>query len=227
MNDQEKRTLEMFKRVRDLDAAHPGLFAAGTLARELFDVVAGVVEELEGHAAAEASGRSAARQGTAGKAVARAALLEGLGILRRTSRAMAFTMPGFEDKFRLPHKGDDQELLTAARAALAAALPLKAEFLRREVPESVFQDLEANIAAFEAALTDQHTGKEESVTAGASIDATIDRGTDALRQLDPIVRNKLHNNPALLAAWLSAKRIERAPRRSNTSTPGAPQTPNP
>jgi hypothetical protein len=63
-------------------------------------------------------------------------------------------------------------------------------------------------------------------TKDASIDGAIDRGIDALRQLDPIVRNKLHNNPALLAAWLSAKRIERAPRRSNTNTPPAPKTPN-
>lgn len=226
MNDQEKRTLDTFKRVRDFGAAHAGLFAAGTLGRELFDAVAGAVEELEGHAAAESTGRSKARHGTAGKASARAAILEDLGVLRRTARSMAYAVPGLEEKFPVPHKQDGQELLSTARSALASALPLKTEFLRREVPEQVFQDLEGNVAAYEAALTGQNTGREERVTAAASIDSAIERGLNALRQLDPIVRNKLHDNPALLAAWLSAKRTERAARRNNTPAPAAPQTPN-
>lgn len=130
---------------------------------------------------------------------------------------MSVVMPGLEDKFCIPRKQDDQELRNTARAALAEAVQLKAEFLRREVPESVFQDMEANLAAFETALTGQNTGKEERVTAGASIDAAIDRGTDALRQLDPIVRNKLHNNSATLAAWLSAG-APNAPRAATTPT---------
>jgi hypothetical protein len=227
MNDQEKRTLDMFKRLRDFDAAHAGLFTAGTLARELFDDIAAVVSELEGHAFAESAGRGAARQGTASKAVARAAIVEDLGILRRTARSMSVVMPGIEEKFPVPHKQDGQELLSTARAALATAESHRAQFLRREVQEEVFQDLTANIAAFEAALTDQNAGKEESVTAAASIDAAIERGTEALRQLDPIVRNKLHNNPATLAAWLSAKRTERPTRRNHTSPPQTPPTPNP
>jgi hypothetical protein len=226
MNDQEKRTLDTFKRVHDFDSAHAGLFAAGSLARELFDAVAGVVDELEGHAAAESTGRGKARQGTAGKASAREAILEGLGILRRTARSMAYATPGLEEKFPVPHKQDGQELLNTARSALAAALPLKAEFLRREVPEHVFEDLEANVAAYQTAFTSQNTGKEESITASASIDGAVRRGLDTLRELDPIVRNKLHDNPALLAAWLSAKRTERATRRNNKPAPLTPQTSN-
>jgi hypothetical protein len=221
MNDLETRTLDTFKRVRNFDATHAGLFAAGTLARELFDSIAGCADEIEARAAAETSGRGAARQGTAGKASARAAILEDLAIIRRTARSMAVVITGLDDKFRLPQKSTDRELLDTARAFLADAEPLKAEFLRREVPERVFQDLGTNIAAFESALNAQYAGKGESVTAGASIDAAFERGTDALRQLDPIVRNKLHNNPAALAAWMTAKRTERAARRSNPGTPPA------
>jgi hypothetical protein len=138
---------------------------------------------------------------------------------------MSVVMPGLDDKFRIPRNPNDQELLATARAFLADATPLKPEFLRREVPETMFQELEEDIADFEAALTGQYTGKEESITAGGSIDAAFERATDALRQLDPIVRNKLHNNPAALAAWASARRTERPPRRSNPGTPSTPQTP--
>jgi hypothetical protein len=226
MNDSEKRTLDMFRRVRDFFAVHEALFPLGTLGRDLFNVIVGIVNDLEGQTVAESGGRSSARQGTVSKAVAKAAILEDLGILRRTARAMAFATPGLEEKFRIPHNPDDEDVRTITRAALAAAEPFKAEFLRREVQERVFQDMEANLAAFDAATTEQNMRKEESHTAAASIDATIDLGMDTLRQLDPIVRNKLHNNTATLAAWLSARHIERAPRRNNSNTPPAPQTPN-
>jgi hypothetical protein len=227
MNDTEKRTLDMFKGSRAFDAAHDGLFVAGTLARDLFDTVGGIIVDLEGFAATESELAGAARQSTKSKAVARAGIDKGLGFLRRTARALATDFTGFEEKFRIPPRQDGQELVTTARAALAAAEPHKAEFLRREVPERVFQDIEANIAAYEAALTDQHTAKEARAAAGAAIDAAVKRGMDTLRQLDPIVRNKLQNDPATLAAWLRAKRIQRPTRRNkNNNTPPAPQTPN-
>jgi len=227
MNDQEIRRLDTFKRVRNFGVTHDGLFPAGTLGRDLFDAIAGIVNDLEGHAATEASGRGSARQSTTGKGAARAALLEDLYIIRRTARSMAVVMPGLDDKFRIPRNSSAQELLDTARAFLADAEPLKAEFLRREVQERVFQDLAANITAFETALSGQYTGKEESTTAAASIVAAFDRATDALRQLDPIVRNKLHHNTATLATWESAKRTERPPHRSNPDTPAPPQTPQP
>lgn len=226
MTSQEIRRLDTFRRVRNFGVTHKDTFPAGTLARELFDAIAGIVNDLEGYAATQSSGRSAAREGTAGKGVARASLLEDLRIIRRTARSMSVVMPGLDDKFRIPRNSTDQELLDTARAFLADAEPLKAEFLRREAPESVFQDLAENIAAFGAALTGQYTGSEESVAAGGSIDAAFVRGTDLLRQLDPIVRNKVHNNPAAMAAWESARRTERAPRRSTPATPAAPQTPD-
>lgn len=225
MNDNEMRRLDTLKRVRSFGIAHDQLFPAGSLARELFHTIAVSVEELEGHAAAESSGRGTARQNTAGKAAARDAILEDLSIIRRTARSMSLTMTGMDEKFRIPRSLNDRELLDTARAFLADAEPLKTDFLRREVPEIVFQRLQSNIEAFEATLTGQHTGKEETAKAVAAIDAAIERASDALRQLDPIVRNRLRDDPAELAAWEGARRVERAPRRSNGNTPAAPKPP--
>jgi hypothetical protein len=218
MNDLEKRYLDRFKRVRDFDTAHAGLFLAGSLAREHFSAIGGVVTDLESFGSAEASGRNGARQGTVSKAVAKAAILKGFGMLRRTSRSMTGVMSGIEELFIIPHGQDGQELINTVRAALVTAENLKFEFLRREVPESLFTDLPESISAYEAALSNRNAGKDERLLAAGSIDAAIERGNEALRQLDPIVRNKLHNNPALLAVWLSAKRLERAPRRNNNNT---------
>ncbi|HEX8501646.1 MAG TPA: hypothetical protein VF659_13760 [Pyrinomonadaceae bacterium] len=222
MNDLEIRTLDTFKRVRNFDVTHDGLFPPDTLARDLFDVIAGAAKDIEGFAAAETSGGTTARQGTANKAAAREAILEDLRIIRRTARTMTGDSPGVSDKFRVPRKANDQELLNTARAFLADAEPLKGEFLRRELQERVFQDLAANLAAFEAALNAQYAGRGESVTAAGSMDAAFENGLNALRQLDPIVRNKLHNNHAALAGWESAKRIERGPRRTKPDTTEPP-----
>lgn len=222
MTNEEIRRLDMFRRSRNFGTSHDAAFPAGSLARDLFDIVTGVVEELDGHAAAQLSGRNAAREHTVSKAVVRDALHEDLEILSRTARAMAFVTPGLEEKFRLPRKMNDQKLLETARAFLADAEPLKAEFLRHDVPARVFQSLPANITAFDAALNGQYVGNESSVTAVAAIDAAIERGMSAVRRLDAIVRNRLGRDAASLAAWESARHIERPSRGAD---PGEPETP--
>ena len=219
MTDKEKRILEMLRNVRNFFATHDIVFPPGSLARDFFDNIGNIVSDLEGYAAARISGRAAARQHTAGKAALRAAIIDDLTIISRTARAISVTTPGLESKFRIPHKLTNQLLLDTARAFLADAEPLKAEFRRYEVQERVFQDLAANVAAFEAALVGQYEGGESSVTAAAAFDAGIEQALSYLRQLDPIVRNKFHNDPSALAAWERARHIERARHRSNNNPP--------
>ena len=48
--------------------------------------------------------------------------------------------------------------------------------------------------------------------ASTGIDNAIERGKDAVRRLDAIVKNKFSNDPILLSAWARAKHVERAPR---------------
>lgn len=62
-------------------------------------------------------------------------------------------------------------------------------------------------------FTSKEQGREMHVEATAAIDKLIEGGMTAVRELDPIVRNIFANEPAKLAAWLSASHVERAPRR--------------
>lgn len=222
MNDLEKRTLDMLRNVRNFGSTHEDIFAAGTLARELFTNVGNIVEELERLAAEQSAKWAEARQYIASKAVVRAALSEGLTIISRTARVMAIDTPGIEDQFRMPHNLTDQLLLDTARAFLANSAPHRPRLLRNEVPASVFQSLEDNITAFQEALALHYQASEASVEAGASFDAEMKRAVDHVRQLHAIVRNKLRDDPAGLAAWERARHIERAPRRSNHNEPPAP-----
>lgn len=125
----------------------------------------------------------------------------------RTARAMAVTTPGIDDKFRAP-KGGDQNLLHAARAFARDAAPFAQRFIEYYLPDDFLTDLEQDIKRFEAAMRDQEAGKDTKAAAAASIDAAMDAGIAAVLQLDAFVPNRLRNDPAKLAMWERARRVE-------------------
>jgi len=216
----------MLTRVRDFGVTHAAEFPPASLGGEQFAVVGQVVEELTRQATAQSSSAGAARQGSANKASAREDLREDLQAIARTARAMSLDVPGLEDKFRMPRSGSDQALITTARAFAADALPLKAEFIRHEMPANFLEDLNSDIEKFELAVNSQNTGQEARVAATAAIDASIERGLNALQRLDAVVRNKFRGDPAKLAAWERAKHTQRVQRAKpeQPSPEPAPQT---
>jgi hypothetical protein len=226
MNDQEIRTLDMFRGVRAFDIAHAGNFAAGSLGRELFDAVRQAIDDLSDQAAAESVAGGSKLQNTAGRAVARETLRQKMEAYRRTARSMAVTVPGLEEKFRIPRNASDQALINTARAFIQDATPLKAEFIRHEMPPTFLEALGAAIDALEDAIGDQKGSQGARKAAAASIDGAIERGLEAVRRLDPIVRNKFADQPNVVAEWQSARRIQRGP-RSQTGGGNANNNPPP
>lgn len=213
MRDTESRRHQTFVRVESFWANHANDFAPNGLATELFTDLAGIVAQLDNHAAAEAFGVGIAKEGTSTRAVAREALRNDLEAINRTARAIAEDTPGIDDKFGLPRGNDDQALLNGARGFAEAAAPLSAQFISHEMPADFLTDLSTDIANMEAAISHQATGVGYHVSAGAAIDETIDVGNAIVRKLDAIVRNRYVNNPAALAEWTSSSHTERSPRR--------------
>src|SRR5713101_2804722 len=102
MKALENRRHQMLSRVRDFGIAHATDFPAASLGGQLFASVATTIAALDAHAASQASGVGAEREGTATRGDARDALLEGLYAMNRTARAIAEDMPGINEKFRVP-----------------------------------------------------------------------------------------------------------------------------
>lgn len=226
MKDTERRRLEMFIRVREFGATHTTQFPPTSFGGEKFAVLDSVIDALEEHGSVQSSGRSRVRESTSSKAAARDELMRDLEAISRTARAMALTTPGLNDKFRIPHNQSNQAVLATARAAASDALPLKTEFIRRGLPDDFIEDLEADIEILEQAITYKAQGKESHVAATAAIDREIERGMNAVRELDPVVRNKFAADPATLAAWLSATHVERNPHRKRKPVANTPPTPS-
>ncbi len=224
MNDIERRRLEMFIRVREFGIEHAAQFPPTSFAGEQLLIVDTAINALERHASVQSSGRSTVRQSATSKAVARDELMRDLEAISRTARMMGKTIPGLEDKFRIPHNQSNQTVLAVARAALSDALPFKTEFIRRGMPANFMEDLESDIDVLDEAITRKAQGAGAQVAATAAIDTEIERGMNAVRELDPVMRNTFNSDPATLAAWQSASHVERPPRRS---TPPPPTTPTP
>ncbi|MFL6227791.1 MAG: hypothetical protein ACJ741_03320 [Pyrinomonadaceae bacterium] len=222
MKDTERRRYETRARVRDFGATHAAAFPATTRGGELFAQLAATVAELDGHAEAQVAHRSAAAQGTTGKAAARDALRRDLEAISDTARALSVTTPGLRELFRLPRGNNDQALLSTARAFHTAAAPLKADFIRLELPADFLENLEADINGFGRASVGQISSRQARVAATNAIGTAIERGLAVLRQLDAVVRNKFRDDPATLAAWESASRAECTHRKARQPVTQSP-----
>ncbi|HEX8559687.1 MAG TPA: hypothetical protein VF668_16430 [Pyrinomonadaceae bacterium] len=213
MNSGINRMYAMFVRVSSFADERAGAFPAGSLGAEAVAEVKTAVESLNEAGASQTSGLTSVHRATAERFAAREALREGMAAFARTARVMALDTPGLENKFRLPRSGSDPALLQTARAFAADALPLKDLFLRHEMPASFLEDFRQDIADLERAMGQQDTGRGAHVSATATVESAAERGMNAVRRLDAIVRNKFRDDPAARAAWESARHVESAPRR--------------
>ncbi|MBD0373210.1 MAG: hypothetical protein ICV60_20385 [Pyrinomonadaceae bacterium] len=223
MKDSLRRRYEMLLRVRDFGVQYATFFLANTLAHLLFIELGVIIGEIEQLAAAQQSNSRGAREGTTNRGESRTDLREEMEAMSATARAMAISTPGMEDKFRMPRGNcNDVDLLNAARAFAADALPLKDEFIRHEMPEDFLDRLNAAIVALEQAIDRQQRSRRSQVSSTSTLDDAVERGVNKVRQLDPIVRNKFRDDPGKLAEWENARHTTRAP-----LTDTKPPTPTP
>lgn len=225
MKDAVTRRLETFLRVRQFGATHDAAFPADSRGKEVLSEIDSAIADLEQHSTAQDSHRLGAKQETSLLSAARESLYEDLARLRDTAHAAARTSPGLAEKFQLPGRMRDQELLARARNFAQEAEAYKQEFLRRGMPTDFLAHLAADITTFEQLI--EGRAKEESarVAATAAIDGAIERGMAAVRELDAIVRNTFRDDPAALAGWTSASHVERAARGADTATKTPQGTP--
>jgi hypothetical protein len=225
MNDTQIRTYEMMTRSHDFGATQATSFPTTSLGGQKFLALGDVINELEQHGMAQSASSGAAKTSTGTKKAARDDVRRKMAAISETARVMESTVPGIAATFRVPNTNGDQALLSAARAFVESATPLKNEFINREMPSSFLEDLTTAVNSYESAYNSKNLNTEKRVTATAAIDTLIERGRELVRELDVIVRNKFRGNAAIIAAWESASHVERSPRRK--PKPSAPPTPTP
>src|SRR5207237_6742229 len=134
-------------------------------------------------------------EGRSTKAKARAALLTLAEKVAQTGRVIAVHTPGLDETFELSAKPTDQELLMRARTFATKAATVKDQFIAHLLPKTFVADVDAAIAAFEAAIQQRQAEKARRIAARTQIEQILTAGIESARALDAMTTNRLGDNP--------------------------------
>jgi hypothetical protein len=222
MNDKQRRRYERLLRGQDYISTDTTIFPTGSKGTQAFSRLKAAVTQVETLDASRETGARASKQGTLTRSDARERLRQSISAITRTSEVIALDDPSFKGKFKSPrNKINDQDLLAVARSFATEALAFKAKFIEYDMPADFLESHNAAIEDFETAVNQQNQGVTTSRSARASVDDALARAEEELERCDIALRNKVKDT-AKLAAWESARRLERAPQKSKAKeTPAA------
>ncbi|MBK9527397.1 MAG: hypothetical protein IPO41_03545 [Acidobacteria bacterium] len=211
MNDNDRRRYEMLVRVKQFGIDNAGDFSG--IATTKFTEIDAIVGATDSEAAKQQAGFGEAAQQFEVKDSVREDLRDEMSAISRTAKSMEYEFDGIADKFRFQRNMNDVEMLAKARAFVTEATPYNADFIAYGMPTTFAADLTALADAFEASFATTASATAEHVAATAETASKIREGMIAVRTVDGIVQNKYANDPGKLAAWLSAKHVEKAPKK--------------
>jgi hypothetical protein len=227
MNDRQYAQYESFVRILAFTAGHSADFPAtspgGRAITDLTRITTALRPLTIGQPGISAS------PGTEAKEDLVDALREDLKDIARTARAIEAgspPQPGFATPYPLPRDGTQRSLIAHARSVLALVkgnAALIARFTAYELPADFVTDLEADLAAFDAATDSQADDRISGVEDTATARKLLREGRAAVVQLNASVRNKYRRRPELLAAWRTASRVD----RPDAPPPAPPIAPTP
>ena len=223
MNALNRNRYDMLIKVRNFGAAHGRLFPEHSTAHAAFSIVATEVAQIEALAVTEEVASQSAR--VARNRDARTQLVEALIRAANTARVLSGTIPELTPHAYVPAGTSDRQLLTLARAFARAATPYVAQFAAHGIVVEGLADL---IEAFETAVHERGTRRDELAQTRGRLDEALKRALQAVKTLDVTVTNTLANNPVALAAWKRDRRVGRVKRLRVVAplTPQAAVTPD-
>jgi len=217
MNDEQRRRHERFLRVRAFCESLPQEFPIDSRGAQALEAVVSAVERSEELDASQSTHKRESEQGTMRRKELREELRAQLSNISKTARIIGKENAAIKDRFRLAgSRGNDQNLLSAARSIHAEATPFKSLFLEYDMALNFLEALSLTITKFEQSMNQQSTGVGGRTQARAGIDQVQQQAASELEKLDTAVRNRFRDNRAMLAAWEVASRLERAPRSALT-----------
>lgn len=216
MNSVQRRRFERLSRVGAFMEANAGDFPGTGKGGQAAARLKATIGEVEQFDASRVTSVSSRRQATVGKQEERAALRAQLFAISDTAATIGLDHPEFRGGFDLSRASvSDQTLISTARVFAAAAAPLKARFVEYDLPADFLETLNASIGSFEQYAGQQTADAGARVAAGAALEVALARGEQEVERLDTAVNNRYRDDAAKLAAWASARRLERSRRAHN------------
>jgi hypothetical protein len=126
---------------------------------------------------------------------------------------------GMAELFRYPARATYEKLTLTAETFAERAQPIVAQFTECGLAATFVTELRAKVTAFRDATAVKNGGRADRAAGTAGLAATAAAGMKAVRALRPLMRVHLKAQPALLASWKLAARVERARRTTAVETP--------
>lgn len=219
MTDRDIAEFNSAVEMRDYAAANDDDFKDNAIAVAMLAEINQDITALTDSGAARLTAIGERSDGTLDKRTAKAALFALVKFIAGNGRTIKKMDPTFDNTFVLP-KGSNigyQELIEVSEAfkdnLVGATLT---RFTDLGVDANVPTLLQTRIADYNAARTQQNTGKNSGIQATGQTRLTMTRLKRNRRTLQQLGENLYFNSPAKLAAWKSACRVKK---------PDAPPTP--
>lgn len=225
MTDDEVKVTNSARRMTDMMTVNDDVFKDNAKALEFKDAILADLEVTESAGAENISARGQKLNATADKNSADDALEKLLRNIASTAKIIKKSDPAFDNTFIMrSNTYGAQELLDTARAFKDDLTTANvAKFDDFALPSATPANIQAKIDAFEAARTQQNSGKGGGIASTAETKAAIKRIRANRVSLKEIGENILDaiGDAGLIAEWKAASRIEK--RSPNDPPPTPPE----
>jgi hypothetical protein len=205
MNANTRRRLSMAARAVDFLNANPDSDPTWTaVATRISDCVTRAETELQ----QETEGKAQEHASRAQRGTIRSALVKEMRHLTRVvqlaateHRELAGILPAF-------HADQPHHLLVATAQVMLTAVTASKELLAPYgLSQALFDQMTADIAAFDSSTESSHTGRSTHVGAHNDLETTVSQAVALVGVMNGLVEQRFAGQSNLLAAWESARNI--------------------
>lgn len=189
----------------------PAQAKAAALYQQLNAPDTGFLALLEGFETGREIGSSGFHGGVTSKTTIRNGIMLDLSLWNEAAAAIASTQhkPEIMDGFHVPHGVSAEDFAARVNAIIAAATPLRAEFIELAFDDNFLEDMGDRVKAFGEATDEKDTSLQGQTGAHGGLSATIRDALKVTKQLNVLMKNLYKAVPDKLAAWLTAAHIQR------------------
>ena len=210
-------------RVQEFFVANAAALGLVTQSTSKADLDAGVLA-LQGHASDQDTSIIAALGETSSQKAQRLELRKTYMLpISKIAAAKLVDVPNFSDLRTPPYSIIGNRFIAAATAMANTASTYLKMFTDAGLPSTVIDDFRSDIARLSQSVNVRSGHQRSRKTASQGLDVAAAKLHEAIRVLDGAVRHQLVNDPALLAVWVSTKRVPS--RRASSKKAQAPTQP--
>lgn len=137
----------------------------------------------------------------------------------KVARSLKSEFPGIYEKFRMPRSRSNAILIASVNSMISAIADYQAAFTDSGITPAYLTAVTNLVTDFQAATDNKHDGGNTQVHSTAALNQIARDGLRAATTLDACMRVHFRDNPAVLAEWVHARHIKRAPMRQSTTPP--------